>query len=208
MTIGWRESGGPPVKPPERRGFGSTIIEKSVPFELNGRARVEYRLTGLEAEFWIPGRFVTCKKQVGARERRRTPTGLASSPESGRVAKRILLVEDSMIIALDAEDCLRGLGADEVTVQGTVAGALTALGKEEFDLALLDFNLGTESSEKVAQELRRRGIPFWLATGYGEMADKLDAIGARGLLVKPYGREELARLFQEFAALEPEDGLD
>lgn len=119
--------------------------------------------------------------------------------EDDCAAKRILMVEDSMIIALDTEECLLTLGAQEVVVQATVAGALEALSQGEFDFALLDFNLGGESSETVAEALCDRGIPFWLATGYGEMADKLAEIGARGLLIKPYGREELARIMREFA---------
>ena len=115
-------------------------------------------------------------------------------------ARRVLVVEDSMIIALDTEECLLALGALEVTVEGTVAGALAALAAGAFDFALLDFNLGSESSEPVAAALRERGIPFWLATGYGEMAAQLEALGARGLLVKPYGRSELVRIMDEFGA--------
>ena len=121
--------------------------------------------------------------------------------EGKGAGKRILLVEDSMIIALDTEECLLQLGAAAVTVHGTVAGSLEALAAEHFDFALLDHNLGTESSEPVAQELRARGIPFWLATGYGEMADKLEEIGARGVLLKPYGKEELVRIMREFTGL-------
>jgi CheY-like chemotaxis protein len=112
---------------------------------------------------------------------------------------RILLVEDSMIIALDAEETLLQLGAAEVVVQTTVAGALAALAEDSFDLALLDHSLGSETSEAVAEALRARGIPFWLATGYNEMADQLDEIGARGLLVKPYGKDELARIMRGFS---------
>ena len=113
-------------------------------------------------------------------------------------AMRVLLVEDSMIIALDTEECLLTLGAQHVTVQATVAGALRALADDTFDLALLDFNLGSESSDKVAEDLCARGIPFWLATGYSEMADRLDQIGAAGLLLKPYGKAELARIMRKF----------
>lgn len=111
---------------------------------------------------------------------------------------RILLVEDSMIIALDAEETLLQLGAAEVVVQTTVAGALAALAEDSFDLALLDHSLGSETSEAVAEALRARGVPFWLATGYNEMADQLHEIGARGLLVKPYGKDELARIMRGF----------
>lgn len=120
---------------------------------------------------------------------------------SDGAAKRILVVEDSMIIALDTEECLLTLGAKEVAVQTTVAGALDALAHGAFDLALLDFNLGGESSEAVAEELRARGIPFWLATGYGELAEKVAEIGAQGVLVKPYGREELVRIMRELGEL-------
>ncbi len=107
-----------------------------------------------------------------------------------------------MIIALDTEECLLSLGTAHVEVQGTAAGALAALGEQDFDFALLDFNLGGETSERVADELRARGIPFWLATGYGEMGDKLQEIGAQGLLVKPYGKEELVRIMRDFASLD------
>lgn len=54
--------------------------------------------------------------------------------------------------------------------------------------------------------LARRGIPFWAATGYGEMTERLQNIGARGLLAKPYRREELAQLVKELATLAVEPG--
>ena len=52
----------------------------------------------------------------------------------------------------------------------------------------------------MARRLKAMGVPFWLATGYGEMEDKLEEMGASGLLVKPYGREELARILTAFEA--------
>jgi PAS domain S-box-containing protein len=42
VRLCWRESGGPPVTPPERKGFGSKLIEKSL-----GHGRFEYRPEGL-----------------------------------------------------------------------------------------------------------------------------------------------------------------
>ena len=204
MTVRWKESGGPPVKPPERRGFGSTIIEKSIPFELNGRAQLDYKLAGVEAEFWIPGRFVTCVPSERSLAERRKVKAMTDQEARQHGAKSALLIEDSMIIALDTEECLRDLGVENVVTQSTVAGGLKELEQRGFDFAVLDFNLGTESSERVARELVKREIPFWLATGYGEMVDQLDEIGAVGLLVKPYGREELARLLSSYAELKSE----
>ncbi|MCD1573400.1 response regulator, partial [Agromyces mediolanus] len=80
--------------------------------------------------------------------------------------QRVLLIEDNMIIALDTEEMLRELGVPEVLVSGSVTQALRAIEKEVPDFAVLDFNLGEESSEPVARELARRGVPFVLATGY------------------------------------------
>ena len=57
-SIHWRESGGPPVKPPRRRGFGTTLIERSIPYELKGEAEIAYELTGLRGRFAVPARYV------------------------------------------------------------------------------------------------------------------------------------------------------
>ncbi|MEM6858830.1 MAG: sensor histidine kinase [Pseudomonadota bacterium] len=64
-SIHWRERGGPPVQTPTRRGFGSTIIERSIPFELKGREDIRFRLTGFEADFTIPDRYVTVRSPAG-----------------------------------------------------------------------------------------------------------------------------------------------
>jgi two-component sensor histidine kinase len=52
----WRESGGPPVEPPRRRGFGSRPIERGLAHELNGTARIRYEPAGVvcEIEALIP----------------------------------------------------------------------------------------------------------------------------------------------------------
>ena len=203
LKIYWREKGGPPVKPPKRRGFGSTIIERSIPFELNGEAKVDYRLGGIEAEFCVPSRFVEWKKDRRKSENEKGAVMALAS--SGSIPERVLLVEDSMIIALDTEDCLRELGVGEVSVAATVASALSILTKDTPDIAILDYNLGQESSEQVAAELVRREVPFWLATGYGEMRDRLEEIGASGLLVKPYGRDELISILTQYDRPAPPD---
>lgn len=191
LQLQWQEKGGPPVKPPTRRGFGSTIIERSLPFELGGEARVDYKLKGVEASFCVPSRFVSWQSADVTPAAPTASQKVDQMPSQGEVPNAVLLVEDSMIIALDTEDCLKELGVQHVVMESTVAGALKALERERPDMAILDYNLGKESSEKVAEELVRLGIPFWLATGYGEMQERLDEIGAQGLLTKPYGKDDL-----------------
>lgn len=206
LQMTWKERGGPPVKPPTRRGFGSTIVERSIPFELGGEAKVHYRLSGLEAEFCIPSRCVVWKDGKMGDDKATPASAEKLSAGNANAPQSVLLVEDSMIIALDTEDCLRELGVAKVTVESTVAGALASLEKDQPALAILDYNLGRESSEKVAEELARRGIPYWLATGYGEMADRLEEMGASGLLTKPYGKTELVGIMEELDG--PSDGED
>ena len=54
LKLTWRESGGPPVKPPVKKGFGTTLIERSVPHELGGTVSLRFPPEGVEAVFTIP----------------------------------------------------------------------------------------------------------------------------------------------------------
>lgn len=50
----WRESGGPPVHPPTKRGLGLSLIESGVPHEIGGEAHVEFAPDGVRATIVIP----------------------------------------------------------------------------------------------------------------------------------------------------------
>ena len=54
LHLTWRESGGPPVTPPTRKGFGSRLIEKGLATELGGSARVTYHPQGVECVLEAP----------------------------------------------------------------------------------------------------------------------------------------------------------
>jgi two-component sensor histidine kinase len=47
LHLQWSESGGPAVKPPSRKGFGSRLIERNLAHDLNGQAKIEYRREGI-----------------------------------------------------------------------------------------------------------------------------------------------------------------
>jgi light-regulated signal transduction histidine kinase (bacteriophytochrome)/CheY-like chemotaxis protein len=193
LRLHWKEVGGPPVKPPKRRGFGSTLIERQVPYELKGEARIDYRLDGVDAEFVIPARFVVrtgaplTAKSLSAKR-------AATAPTFDHAVKRVLLVEDNMIIAMDTEESLQELGVAQVDTVGSVSDARLRLAEGSYDLALLDFNLGNETSLPLAKELVELGVPVAFATGYGDATPAIESFPKIGVLKKPYSREDIEAL--------------
>lgn len=51
LTLIWREIGGPPVRPPEKSGFGTLMIDQVLSAEFNGTAEISYNQKGLEFHF-------------------------------------------------------------------------------------------------------------------------------------------------------------
>ncbi|MGM5088556.1 HWE histidine kinase domain-containing protein [Rhizobium sp. 814_E9_N1_1] len=189
LRIGWREKDGPPVVEPKRHGFGSTIIRRSIPYDLGGKAEVRYVEDGLEADFSIPARHV-----VGPTSERSNPlpvgaTGRKTIPDDQPLSGlNVLLVENNLIIAMDGEDILRRLGADVATAP-SVTEAMEILAGQSFDLALLDVNLGDETSFGIADRLAADGVPFVFATGYGEGIAQANSHSDAPVLQKPYTME-------------------
>ncbi|UWR79597.1 GAF domain-containing protein [Phaeobacter inhibens] len=190
LLISWIERGGPPVAPPARRGFGSTIVENSIPHELKGDASVQYKTTGLEARFRIPTRYLDKIKHNESNSISDAPSSEAK--EAPKLGGKALVVEDSFIIAMDLTAMLEDMGFFEVASASSVGKALDALAEGGFEYAVLDVNLGSEQSVPVAEELARRGIPFVLTTGYGEVQDIVDIYPPCPIVQKPVSESALA----------------
>jgi light-regulated signal transduction histidine kinase (bacteriophytochrome)/CheY-like chemotaxis protein len=181
--IGWRERGGPAVHTPRRRGFGSVLIDRSIPFDLGGKCEVQFTPAGLEALLVIPARFLRVSKEnlPFAATRDSSP-----QPVHALAGLNILLVEDQLLIALEAEDILLKHGAGAVAPVSSSAEALSFLGSSEVDCAVLDVNLGNGTSLPVAEALALRNIPFVFATGYGDAALISDRHADLPIVRKPY----------------------
>ena len=54
LRLAWRERGGPPVREPERRGFGRMLIERAPEHDLGGTGRLDFRLEGLAYDLDVP----------------------------------------------------------------------------------------------------------------------------------------------------------
>jgi two-component SAPR family response regulator len=89
---------------------------------------------------------------------------------SDAVGCRILVVEDEMLIALQIEDVLVKLGCDIVGPTGKLERALQLANEGKFDAAVLDVTIRDGKVYSVAEQLLAGGIPFVLASGYGNWA--------------------------------------
>jgi CheY-like chemotaxis protein len=110
--------------------------------------------------------------------------------------KRVLILDDEMLVAMMLEDMLGDLDFDVVGPYAALEDAMSAVTTQPLDCAIIDLNLGRGvTSAPVAEALRERGVPFLLATGYGAN-EETDALGHSGLLAKPFSTSEVQSALQ------------
>jgi CheY-like chemotaxis protein len=117
-----------------------------------------------------------------------------SEPAVSR-ASCVLVVEDEMLVAMMLEGMLKDIGY-HVIKAARVAKATGLAASEAIDVAILDVNLAGQTSYPVADELRRRGIPFVFASGYSPGSLRADYRDSP-ILRKPYTIEEVQRLLTD-----------
>lgn len=169
LVIDWRESDGPTVQAPQRVGF-----------DLNGGAHVDCAPTGLRASFRIPPAFFQVFEHT---EPFATPVIVAIRKT---LHGEVMVLEDNLIIALDAEDILHELGASHVHAAASLADAFEVIESRTLTFALLDYALGDETSLAVAARLQTLGIPFVFASGYGAGLKLPPTMAHCRIVSKPY----------------------
>jgi CheY-like chemotaxis protein len=92
-------------------------------------------------------------------------------PSSRLTGKRILIVEDEALVALDLEFAFQDEGAEVVGPALSLRDALSVLGSDaSIDGAVLDVDLGGKDVFPVAELLCARGVPFVFHTGHATRA--------------------------------------
>ncbi len=166
FVLSWHERGGPEVREPQRRGFGFTVTTRMVEFALSGTVTTEYAPEGLnwrmecDAANVIKGQPVQAHPDLSSEiepETVRRPKG----------AGRILVVEDEPLIAAEISSILTDGGFEVLGPASNVTQALALIEQQGCDAAVLDVNLGRETSEPLARLLRRRKTPFVVLSSYG-----------------------------------------
>ena len=186
--ITWRELDGPQMRVPTRTGFGTSLIRRSIPFDLGGESEVEYLPDGLAARFVLPARFF---ENRSSQKDRAGDAFESSKSENPLLNRLVLLVEDQFVIALDAEQLLKDCGAHDVAIAATTMEAERLLIRRRPDVAVLDVNLGRATSIPFAEKLRELRIPFIFATGYGDSRMIPDKFRDVPVVRKPYSARTL-----------------
>lgn len=194
--ICWTEDGLQGLMPPQQPGFGTALIEQSLPFDLGGESRIDYRPQGIAAAFTLPADFVRLADSGPAAPAQPFAPDAAAGPLSGR---RVLLVEDQTLIAMALQAELHDHGLHVTGRAATVAAALALIDADPPELAVLDVNLADEVSLPVAEALRARAIPFVFATGYGTDIGLPDSFADIPVVSKPY---QIGDILQKLAEAE------
>lgn len=194
FNLRWVERGGPNVTAPTTRGFGTRLIEQSLSGH-GGEASIQYEAHGLICEITLPLPDATAGPLAGAYR----PVASAQLPETRRQSgdvsirgKRILVVEDEPLVAMDIAATLSEAGGEIIGPAATVDIAAAHIADSSFDVALLDANLGGHSVEGLAAALTQRNVPFAFVTGYGRDALP-EAFRQAHVVGKPFNARELLR---------------
>ena len=111
--------------------------------------------------------------------------------------RRVLVVEDEMMISMLVEDMLSDLGCAVVGPANALDAALElAKSESDIDAAVLDVNLAGQPVFAVADVLREKGVPAIFATGYGDSGLR-DIDRGAPVLLKPFRAGDLARALGE-----------
>ncbi|KPF46431.1 HWE histidine kinase domain-containing protein [Rhizobium sp. AAP43] len=195
--IHWQENGGPRLGDIGRKGFGTALIERSIPYDLGGTSHLDYRPEGLTATFSLPGRFLNWDTEGQPVEQREMDIEGPTDMTLRDVNVPVLLVEDQVLIAMDAEMMLADAGIDTVVTASSSTDALNRLKTFRPAIAILDINLGRDTSVPVAIELARLGIPFLFATGYDDRSIVPEEFLDVPVVRKPYDAAALVRALSE-----------
>jgi two-component sensor histidine kinase len=205
FEMSWQETGGPPVSPPTRQGFGYTLLNKVTCREINGETLMEFPVTGVrvvltgDASVIVPNQPeapAPAKRAVEAPTVAGASAGDTTRTMAAKIrGLRIMIVEDSLLLSLELESGLTEAGAKVVAQAAEVDEALGMI-NNDFDAAVLDCNLNGKSVTPVAEAMAAIGKPFIFATGYGDNQSAPQGFSAP-VIRKPYDVTQVAAALAE-----------
>ncbi len=201
LVLRWDESGGPPVSPPTRFGFGSFIIEQTVTGQLHGDLRHDWDESGLRWRMTIASE---CYVTSGIRDPgAAAPTPANDEPKRATGGARVLVVEDEALTAIALSHLLQDQGFQVIGPVGRVQDAIDLARADRPDVAVLDVNLFGQLSFPVAEVLDGMGVPFLFCTGYGSLDAPNERLRRAPVLRKPVGADQVTRTLADLLERRP-----
>ncbi|TNM63731.1 response regulator [Aliirhizobium smilacinae] len=174
-------------------GLGLSMIH-GLASQLKGELKLTSMIgKGTTAELWMP-----VSTSQAAHSEHIEVTTMAS--DVADAPKRILLVDDDVLIAMSSADMLMDLGHEVVEVHSG-AEALECLGDGSgFDLMITDYSMPGMTGGDLAKAARviAPKLPILIASGYAELPTGIDLDVAR--LGKPYTQDQLAQELSKLTA--------
>lgn len=116
--------------------------------------------------------------------------------------RKIAIIEDESIVALDISSCLKSGGYEVAFITDQGEKALELIRNTHPDLFIIDIELKGEmdgiATAKFLKEIH--GIPFVFLTAYEdtETLKKLESVGPAGYILKPFSDYQLLDLIRKF----------
>lgn len=115
------------------------------------------------------------------------------------MTKSILIVEDDPFIAMDLQDTFESAGYDVIGPAAGVASSISLIEDHVPDVAMLDYNLGDNTSTPIAKDLARRNIPFLFLTGQMPDVVAKNEFKDKTVISKPFSPDHLIESIETLA---------
>jgi two-component sensor histidine kinase/CheY-like chemotaxis protein len=185
LRIDWTEHCEHRVTPPGTNGYGSRLIRQSVTYDLHGEFESRYTPAGFQCRISFPLTATTAA--------RTGPQATTAPAEAASHPRRVLVVEDNVLLAMSLTEDLRELGVDILGPANTVEKGTCLAETQRPSAAILDVDLDGTKVYPLARMLRERGVPFVLLTGY-ELQDLPEDLRDAPVFSKPISRSQIERL--------------
>jgi len=107
------------------------------------------------------------------------------------MSKTILIVEDDPFIAMDLQDTFEDAGFNVLGPVASVDPGLEIIRKTKPDVAMLDYNLGRETSIPIAHKLDAIKIPYVFLSGQVSRVVTANVKTEHKVIMKPFNAEAL-----------------
>lgn len=185
LDLAWEETGGPKVEVPDRKGFGSTVIERILRAQLGAKTEIDFAPEGLRVSCAIPSGRILPGAAADGRSMASPASTLPRVDLNLLEGARILVIDDEWLVAEQYANSLIGAGCTVVGPFHNLDDATVAVEQETVDFAVVDFDIGGVEVTPLLELLEQRQVPFLIVSGYGSELDATHTLAERAFLAKP-----------------------